>query len=250
MWKYFWKYETDLPSGIGVAQYSTTHLAWVATVLIIIFLVVLFYRSQTVAIRRRIELTIAVLLASGYIFRWIWVALIGHYNPAEMLPLHLCSLSAIMEFIAVVSRKPLFKEFGYACGIPGAAVTFIMPGMGSYPLFHFYYMVFIMDHSILILLPMIWIFGDGFRPDLRRLTRCFMILLVMASFDVVVNKLLGSNFMFINYAPDDTTLKAAADWFGNPGYQFAMGGILLIVWVFLYTPWIIEKKKHQLKKIT
>ena len=186
---------------------------------------------------------IAVLSASGYIFRWIWVALIGHYDPNEMLPLHLCSLSAIMEFIAVVSRKPLFKEFGYACGIPGAAVTFIMPGMGPYPLFHFYYMVFILDHSILILLPMLWIFGDGFRPDLRRLSRVFMILLAMASVDVVVNRLLGSNFMFINYAPDDTTLKAAADFFGNPGYQFAMGGILMILWVFLYLPWVIAKRK-------
>lgn len=249
MWKYFWKYETDIPSGLGVTQFSPTHLAWVASALAIVFLVVLVYRRQSVAVRRRIEITIAVFLASGYIFRWIWAALIGHYDPVEMLPLHLCSLSAIMEFIAVVSKKPLFKEFGYACGIPGAIVTFIMPGMGPYPLFHFYYSVFIMDHSILILLPMIWIFGDGFRPDVWRLARCFMILMVMASFDVIVNRLIGSNFMFINYAPDYTPLKAAADFFGNPGYQFVMGALLMIVWGFLYMPWVIDKRKHQLKKL-
>jgi len=248
MWEYFWKYETDLPAGIGVAQFSKAHLTWTIAALMIIILAASLYRRQTIVLRRRMELVIAALLASGYVFRWIWVILIGHYDASEMLPLHLCSLSAIMEFIAVISRKPFFKEFGYACGIPGAIVTFIMPGMGPYPLWHFYYIVFILDHLILILLPVIWIRGDGFRPDIRRLARCLILLLGMAGVDVIVNTWINSNFMFLHYAPEGNFLKPAADFFSNPGYQFVMGGLLLIVWVFLYTPWIIAKKNHSFGK--
>jgi len=54
---------------------------------------------------------------------------------------------------------------------------------------------------------------------------------------------MATNFMFINYVPTYLPLKPAADLFGNPGYQFAVGGILLIVWIFIYVPWIIVKKR-------
>lgn len=243
MWQSFWAYQTDLPPGSGFAQFSAIHLAWIFTALFFIFATLVYYRRQTAVLRRRIERTLAVLLAASYLLRWTWAVLIGHYYAAEMLPLQLCALAAAMEVAAVLSRKPLLKEFGYACGIPGALVAFIMPGIGPYPLWHFYYLLFIMDHSILLLLPVLWIWGDGFRPDGRRLLRCFAILLVMAGIDVVINARIGSNFMFLNFVPADTSLKPIADGFGNPGYQFAMGLLLLIVWGILYTPWIIVNRR-------
>ena len=245
----FWAYQTDLLPGSGIAQFSVTHLAWVFTAGILVLATLLIYRRQAAARRRRMELVLAVLLAASYLLRWIWAAVIGHYYAAEMLPLQLCALSAAMEIAAVLSRKPLLKEFGYACGIPGALVAFILPGIGPYPLWHFYFLLFILDHTILILLPMIWVWGDGFRPDVRRLLRCLAILLVMAGGDVVINARIGSNFMFLNFAPEDNSLKPVADIFGNPGYQFAMAALLFVVWGILYAPWIIIKRRHQARSV-
>lgn len=244
----FWAYQTDLPPGSGIAQFSATHLAWVLTAGILVLAALLIYRRQAAAHCRRMELVLAMLLTASYLLRWIWAIVIGHYYAAEMLPLQLCALSAAMEIAAVFSRKPLLKEFGYACGIPGALVAFIMPGIGPYPLWHFYYLLFILDHTILILLPMIWVWGDGFRPDVRRLLRCFILLLVMVGGDVVINARIGSNFMFLNFVPADTSLKPVADLFGNPGYQFVMAAILFVVWGMLYAPWIIMKRRHQVRR--
>lgn len=241
MWKYFWDYWTDMPQGMGVVQFGTVHLSWVFVSLALIFLIALLYKKQSVVIRRRIELTIATALIADYLVRWTWAGLIGHYYPAEMLPLHLCSLSVIIDIIAIFTKKTLLKEFGYACGLPGGLVTFLIPGMGPYPLWHFYYLLFVFSHMALIMLPVLWVWGDGFRPEFKRLRICIVILLVMAGVDVIINKLIDSNFMFLNYIPEDTILTAVANKLGSPFYQLAMGGIFIVVWALLYVPWLISK---------
>lgn len=238
MWRYFWSYQTDLPPESGFEPFSAPHLAWVFTALALIALTAFLYHRRPAA-RRRWERVLAVMLALTYILRWIWALLIGHYQAAEMLPLQLCAVAAILDIAAVFSRKAIFREFGYACGLPGALVVFLTPGIGPYPVLHIYYLLFIMDHALLVLFPVIWIISDGFRPKVRRLFVCFGIVLAMAGVDIWVNNRIGSNFMFLSDVPAGTFWKPIADWFGYPGYQAAMAGLLLLVWVLLYAPWVI-----------
>jgi uncharacterized membrane protein YwaF len=77
------------------------------------------------------------------------------------------------------------------------------------------------------------------------LLNCFAFLLIAAGGDVMVNSILGSNFMFLNGVPPGTPITAAGDWFRNPGYQAILVLILLSVWSILYIPWmIVAKKRH------
>lgn len=243
MGRYFWSYQTDLPPGSGFAPFSAPHLAWVVSALALIAILIIVYSRQNPASQRKIEAVLAWVLALTYILRWIWALLIGHFRLDEMLPLHLCAVAAIMDIAAVFSRKPVFREFGYACGLVGGIIVFLTPGIGSYPVLHFYYLVFIADHSLLIFFPLAWIISDGFRPDYRRLLPCSILVAVMAGLDILVNNLIGSNYMFLNFVPDQTIWKPAADLFGVPGYQFAMAGLLLLVWVLLYLPWFLVRKR-------
>ena len=245
MWRYFWTYSTDLPPGTELPPFGAGHLGWVFVSLAVILATTLVYRKQTLVWRRKMEVAIAILMASGYVLRWGWAAVIGHYYAAEMLPLHLCSLAALVEMAAVFTRKPLLKEFGYACGIPGAVVAMVMPGIGPYPLWHFYYLLFILDHTILFLLPVLWITGDGFRPSFHRLKQCFFLLLGMAAVNIAVNAWLNSNFMFLHFVPEGVVLKPLSEKLGIPGYQFAMAGLLFLVWTVMYLPWMISAKKHR-----
>ncbi len=249
MWRYFWAYQTDLPPDSGFEPGSLPHLLWVSAALALILVTIIFYHQQSRTVRRKTEKALAIALALTYILRWIWVILIGHFQADEILPLQLCAISAMTDIAAVFGRKRIFREFGYACGLPGAIVVFMTPGIGAYPVLHFYYLLFIIDHSILILLPLIWIISEGFKPDYRWLLPCFGIVLVMGGLDVFVNNLIGSNYMFLASVPENTFWKPIADWFGNPGYQFAMAGLLILVWVMLYTPWIAAAKHKHSKKI-
>lgn len=243
MLKYFWTYETDLPPDIGVATFGVVHLTWVAIVLSIIFLTIQIYRKQTAVKRRRIQLGAALLLVSGYIVRWIWAGLIGHYSVVDMLPLHLCTISVIVEFAAVISGRIIFKEFAYCCSLPGAISSLITPGMGLYPLLSYYYLQFAMAHMILILLPLIWVYVDGFRPDIKRFPQCVALLLVFAGIAYTVNQMIGSNYMFLSYAPKDTPLEMFELWFGNPGYLIPTILLLFIIWFLFYIPWLIHSYK-------
>ena len=61
----------------------------------------------------------------------------------------------------------------------------------------------------------------------------------------LVNRAIGSNYMFLNFAPEGTPLKPLADFLGNPGYQAAMLVLLLLVWLVFYTPWIIQAYRRR-----
>lgn len=207
MLRYFWTYETDLPPDIGVTTFGAVHLGWVIVGLLLVILVLPIYRRQTLENRKKIQVGLAFSLVAGYVIRWIWLALIGHYSIVEMLPLHLCTISVIVVFAAVHTDRVTLKEFAYCCSLPAALVSLITPGMGPYPLLHYYYLQFAIAHLTLILLPLLWVAVDGFRPNIRRLPNCFGLLLLFVLIAFAVNRMIGSNYMFLSYAPEDTLLK-------------------------------------------
>jgi len=241
LFDYFWTYATDLPPGIGVVTFGPTHLRWVSLSALFVVLAIFIYRRQTKRVRRKIQVAAAVFMIAGTLVRWIWVALIGHYSVLEMLPLHLCTMSVIVEFAAVISENVILKEFSYAVSLPGAVASIITPLMGPYPLFSYYYLEFAVTHTVLVTLPLLWIFVDGFRPDFRRLPYCFAILLGFAAAAAIVNRALGSNYMFLNYAPSGTPLETFEKWCGTPGYLFPTILLLFLIWAVLYIPWMVRK---------
>jgi len=239
--EYFWTYETDLPAGTGVEVFGREHLIWVSAAVIFIFVIMAVYGKRTEVIKGRIQVAISTLLVISYIIQWIWAAATGHFSLVEMLPLHLCTISAFVEVIAVISGNTVLKEFSYCNSLPGAIVAFITPGLKTYPLISYMYLQFVFVHAVLILFPLIWVFKDGYRPNICRLPKCTALLLFFAVIAHWVNSVIGSNYMFINYIPDDHPLKIIEAWFGNPGYLIPFTGAILIIWVVLYTPWIINE---------
>lgn len=245
MLEYFWSYQSDLPTGIGTPNFSATHLGWVAASILLIVTVILVYRRQNPLTRIRIQRSLVILIALLDISRWIWAALLGHYSIVEMLPLHLCSLSVWVELAAVFTDRPLLKEFGYALGMPGALASVLTPDWGVYPFVSYQYLQAALGHTLLVMVPTIWIWGDGFRPDYRRLPRLLGILVLFALPIAVIDWKLGSNYLFLCEAPKDTPLEIFENWFGNPGYLVPLVLLILVVWLILYLPWVIRGRMHR-----
>lgn len=236
--QYFWSWETELPPGSGVVTFGPVHLAWVGTGLVIVALLILWYRRLSTDQRMQFQRWAVRLLVAGYFIRWIWAALIGHYSVVQMLPLHLCNISVIVEYAAVRTGRITLKEFSCCCSLPAAIASLVTPGMGAYPLLHYYYLQFALAHLTLILLPLVWILVDGYRPDIRRFPHCFGILAFFAAIAFTVNQLIGSNYMFLSYAPADTPLLFFEKQWGNPGYLVPTLGLILAIWILFYLPWV------------
>ena len=239
MLKYFWTYKTDLPEGVGTPSFGPTHIAWLLTVLFIIVISVLIYRRQSEAVRQRVQRVLIVIAAILEVSRWVWAAIIGHYNVIEMLPLHLCSLSIWMEFAAVFTKRDFLKEFGYALCMTGALAALLTPDWSIYPFLSFQYLHSVIVHALLLLIPVLWVWGDGFRPNFRRLPKCFLILIVFSAPIFALNFVLKSNYLFLRFAPKDTPLELFETQFGNPGYLIPLFMLILVIWLIFYLPWVI-----------
>lgn len=239
MCKYFWTYKTDLPDGVGTPSFGPTHITWLLTVLFIIVISVLIYRRQSEAVRQRVQRVLIVVAAVLEVSRWVWAAIIGHYSVIEMLPLHLCSLSIWMEFAAIYTKKDFLKEFGYALCMTGALAALLTPDWSVYPFLNFQYLHSIIVHSLLLLIPVLWVWGDGFRPNFRRLPKCFLLLILFAAPIFALNFVLNSNYLFLRYAPKDTPLELFETLFGNPGYLFPLFMLILVIWLIFYLPWAL-----------
>lgn len=240
--RYFWSYETDLPPGLATPNFSLTHWCWMAAACLLIVLFTLVYRRLRLPARRKLLTATTLLLVCGLIARLAWVSIIGHFSAREMLPLHLCSISVLIEAAAFFSGSSVLKEFSYSCSLPGALAAILTPAWGAYAFVSYPYLQLALEHTLLVLLPVVWIWGDGFRPTVRRLPACFGMLLLLAAVSAVVNWQIGSNYMFLSIAPPGTILAVFESWLGNPGYLVLLVALLLAVWLLLYLPWLVAAR--------
>ncbi len=245
---YFWTFESDLPSGLGVETFSLAHIGVLILSAIIIFCIIKLYRKQTVLGKRSIKMTIAALLILLYFSRWIWCALFGNFSffMSMLLPLHLCSVSAIMGATAVFSNNRLLKEFSYGVGLPGGLAAMANPNLGPYPLFSFFFVEYNLTHILLILLALLYVFGDGFRPDVKSLPYSICLGAPFIVIAVWVNQSIGSNYMFLNHTEKGTVLVLFDKWLGTPGYLVAVLVSIIISWAILYAPWEISRRRESM----
>lgn len=245
--KYFWYNGIDIPPELITRNFSFTHLAWVFAALLFVVVETLHFRRQSAERKRFILRLFAVMLVALEVSTWIWSAVMGCYTPADLLPLHLCGFSIFLEALAVFSpRSSFLKECTYALSLPSALFAVLTPGW-FYPFLTFRYLDSALLHTILMLIPVLLVWGEGFRPDWRRLPKCFGLLLLFAGIAKAANDAFGGNYMFLRFAPDDTLLAVFRDWCGTPGYLLPVIGLLLILWVIMYLPWVIlgRKKKKE-----
>lgn len=245
MLDYFWKFRTDIPQALGTPNFSPTHLSWMVISLFLIVVMLLVYRRLSPTVRDRVIKGIAVLIALLDIARWLWAIFLEHYSVLDMLPLHLCSLTTWTHLAGVFSGKTMFKEFGYALGLPGALAAILTPDWYAYPFLSFQYLQAALIHTLLVLVPVLWVWGDGFRPNWRRLPKLFGLLALYAIPVALINQWLGSNYLFIHWAPKDTPLEIFEKWFGNPGYLVPLVALILVVWAILYLPWAITDRRKR-----
>jgi hypothetical integral membrane protein (TIGR02206 family) len=245
MLQYFWSNHTDIPYDIVTKNFSPTHIAWLCAVPIIIYAILLIYRRYPLEKRNRIKRVLAVVMVCCEVSAWVWKAVIGHYTLSDMLPVHLCGISIFIELAAVFGKRTaLLKEFTYSLSMPGAVSAILTPGW-YYPFISFQYLQSVTLHSLLILIPVLIVWGDGFRPNYKRLGGCFLMLLFFSGIAATANALFGGNYMFLRFVPKDTTLVVFEKWFGSPGYIMPVVLLIFIVWVFMYLPWIISDRKKQ-----
>lgn len=159
------------------------------------------------------------------------------------LPFHLCSISIFTYPPAVLTKNETFRNFIYAVNMPGALFALITPDVGNASAFSFYFLHLIVAHTFIVLIPLYMVLCGFFRPDVRRLPGVAALFALTALPALVLNRLLGSNYYFINGPVRGTLTQQFADWCGEGAYLLPMVGLLLLVWGVLYAPFILTRNR-------
>lgn len=132
----------------------------------------------------------------------------------------------------------------YGISFPGGLVAMVNPNLGPYPLLSFNFVEYTLTHLLLILLPLLFVFGDGFRPDIKSLPHSIYLTAPFIGIAFWFNQTIGSNYMFLNRIEKGTVLVLFDKWMGSPGYLIPVVVSIIIVWFVLYAPFEIPRRRN------
>lgn len=158
-----------------------------------------------------------------------------HY-PYESINIFVCWYDAIHQ-----SRWS--KEILYALCIPGAVVAMLSPSWQRLPVWNLLHLHSYSIHVLLILYPVLLLAG-GFRPQVHHIRWVLAFLCAIATPIFFLNRLLKTNFFFLNDPQGNAITAFFAHCFGERFYLLGFLPVLAAVLLLLYLPWY-RAERHQ-----
>ncbi|WP_232697333.1 YwaF family protein [Brevibacillus daliensis] len=226
-------------------HYSVSHLIMLLITVLVIILMYAYKRASESFQWGRLVLALLLILSEGSLHYWYFAN--GIFSPVDTLPLELCSISALLCIIMLLTKSYRIYEIVFFWGLGGATQALLTPVLDfPYPYFRFFQ--FFITHIAIVLacLYMTWI--KGYRPTMRSVWKSFGWLQILALCVFAVNKWVGANYMFLSHKPHYPTLL---DLLGPyPGYIIWLELIALGVFFLLYAPFGIQNWLGKKKRIT
>ena len=228
--------------GAPFVLFGPAHLASLAVVLLFNLSFILVRRSPSQKLRQVFRLGMAVWLLVNELSWHVWNWAIGEWTVQTMLPLQLCNVFVFLSAIMLLTRSRKIYEYAYFLGIGGAIQTLITPDAGMYGFPHFRFIQPVISHGLIISAVIYLTVVEGFRPTWKSIPRVVLAgNLYLFFIALVVNPLLGSNYLMTAYKPDVTSLLTLlAPW---PWYILEYEGVGLLIFLILYLPFVIHDRR-------
>lgn len=144
----------------------------------------------------------------------------------EAIPLHLCSLSAIIAAVLALKKRQFLLNFLWYLGMPGAALALVFPAPASSICQGLFNVSYAVTHGLILAIPCGRI-ALGMRPQTGQTVRMTLTLLGIAVPVYGVNRLLGTDFLFLSAPPAGTPLEIVF-YLGYPVYLMALFALMLL----------------------
>jgi len=152
---------------------------------------------------------------------------------ANSLPVHFCDVVAFLLAGALLTGRPRLAETGYLWGFAGTVQGLVTPGLAhGFPAPE--YFAFFAQHGGIPAVAAGLVFGAGLRPRPGALWRALGWINVYLVLIFVLNRLLGTNYGYVNAKPPHGSLL---DFLGPwPWYLLALEGIAVLFFGLLLLP--------------
>jgi hypothetical integral membrane protein (TIGR02206 family) len=238
----FFTTREHIPEGVGFGQYSLEHILFLVGIAVFIVVFSRWYKKSGKETRRRMRVGIATAIVLMEVVKQIIVAVQGY--TWDILPLHLCGMTIFLVAIHTARPNKITGELLYSLSIPGAISALLFADWTMYPILNFFCLQSFFIHMLELTYPFM-LFGTGeIRPSVKRLWVPSLYLVIVVPIIYNLNHALDTNFFFINEASPGSPMSLLQGLLGNPGYVFGTIGILAFVWLVMYTPILIARRRR------
>ena len=234
--------EAELPPGVGFSHFGPGHLAVLGILAALSAGVVVLGCRVSPRGRRRLLGAMAgtmVLMEAGKLLTLyaLGVRLVGY------LPLHLCSLGMLICIWGAL--RPGSDGAGqllWSVCFAGGLGALLFPDWTDMPLWHFQSVHSFLYHAMLVQFALIAVISGQARPRLRGLWKAGLFLLIAAVPVGLLNRALGTNYMFLSRPVPGTPLEICARLPGVWGYRLGLGLLAAAVMALLDLPFPVLER--------
>tara|TARA_B100001013_G_scaffold333874_1_gene251145 strand:+ start:780 stop:1511 length:732 start_codon:yes stop_codon:yes gene_type:complete len=239
-----------------LAPFTSLWVAAIATSAAVIAAFVLAGRRLDEQGKNRLALLVGVFLLAREIWIHPYLASRELWTKDSSLPLHLCDITAIFSWVALLWRQQVVYECLFYWGIPGAIISLATPEftlaqgvinengtLGNETLVFLNYYV---SHGGILVSALYLTFALGLRPGRGSWWKISLLGLPLLLAVGLVNKILDTNYIFLCRPPQVASGLIIGDW---PWYVFGMIIMVTLCSLLLYIPFGLQyRKEDRVKK--
>ena len=165
--------------------------------------------------------------------------LIDSWTVTDNLPLHLCSISAIICcFIGFIKKNQILFEFLFYAGIIGGTLSLLTPQITLYKELNFFYIMFYFKHASIITIPLFMRYNMKLNLSKNSWFKVFGLINIILFIIIPINNLLSSNYLYVSSPPqvnNPLIINNLNKIMGIPTYVFYWEIIMISLLLVLYS---------------
>jgi hypothetical integral membrane protein (TIGR02206 family) len=193
--------------------------------------------------KQKVQVTyiIGIIMILDFISENLDYFMSGTWDIQYTIPLHLCGISSLICCVLpFVKKKEKLFQFVYYTGVIGGAMAILTPQLNHFDGSLRYYLNYFISHSFIIALPIFMFLHLDMKLPKFSWFKIWVHLNILMVIIMPINFLLGSNYMYVNAAPEVSNPLVIGDW---PYYLLIWEPLVIIITYLIY---IISRRKIML----
>lgn len=184
--------------------------------------------------RKFIGIAFAVFIMAVRSARYIMDIVYDRFDIFDVLSLHICHIDLILLSVCLIKPNRFLFSFNFLIGMPMGLAVALFPG-NTHPAPGLLRAIFFIGSHMMLA------GGAVYLAVVEKLKIKLKYLLILSAGGIagtgiiyVVNKFVGTNYLYLMGAPEGTVIEKMETTFGYPGYVFLMIVIALAFMFLLY----------------
>lgn len=236
MWKYFFTYESELPSDIGFPLFGFAHIAWLLFAVVVTIIILSLYKKVGEKKKRILECVAGCSMIFWIMGLTLYLICVHHMSKYE-LPLHVCSIMGILCGIHCLTKSEKIRDFIgqtlYAIGLPGTILALIYPNWTKYPPISFKAIEGFLFHIGIVIYVCMMLVSRKIIPELRKSWKVFLNMAMILIPVYLLDLNIKANYIFLLEPSPGSPLELVEQLLGRQRYLIGytalmISGILLM----------------------